>query len=151
MPADIPVHGEGQYDPNATSRFVALGATGELPKVVMRSLLPEEAAAIDSLPAGSALLIAQSGPNSGARFLLNVDEVNAGRHVRSDIFLDDVTVSRRHATFVRDAGGYRIRDNGSLNGTYVNRERIDDVLLSTGDEVQVGKFRLTYYGSQAQQ
>jgi pSer/pThr/pTyr-binding forkhead associated (FHA) protein len=68
----------------------------------------------------------------------------AGRHPESDIFLDDITVSRRHAEFVRQAGGYLVRDVGSLNGTYVNRERIDEGTLRNGDEVQIGKFRLVF-------
>ncbi|HEX2705407.1 MAG TPA: FHA domain-containing protein, partial [Candidatus Lustribacter sp.] len=66
-----------------------------------------------------------------------------------DIFLDDVTVSRRHAVFTRTGTGYSIRDVGSLNGTYVNRTLADDVALNTGDEVQIGKFRLMYYAAGA--
>jgi pSer/pThr/pTyr-binding forkhead associated (FHA) protein len=88
------------------------------------------------------------GPNAGSRFLLDTDAVSAGRHPDSDIFLDDVTVSRRHAEFRRGAQGFGVADVGSLNGTYVNRDRIDEVLLSNGDEVQVGKYRLVYYSSQ---
>ena len=149
MSEEFPAQSAPGGDPNATSRFTAIGASADLPQTSQRRLLPEEVAAVDSLPAGSALLIAQSGPNSGARFLLNADVTTAGRHVRSDIFLDDVTVSRRHAEFIREGDSFRVRDAGSLNGTYVNRERIDDVPLATGDEVQVGKFRLTFYGSQA--
>jgi len=75
---------------------------------------------------------------------LDTDGVTAGRHPESDIFLDDVTVSRRHAVFRRTSDGYLVADVGSLNGTYVNRDRIDEVLLSGGDEVQIGKYRLTY-------
>lgn len=135
-------------DPNETSRFTAIGVPAEQP-TVDRSLRPEELAAIDALPAGSALLISQSGPNAGARFLLDGEVTNAGRHQRSDIFLDDVTVSRRHAQFIRIDGGYKVRDSGSLNGTYVNRERVDEAVLKIGDEIQIGKFRLTYYGSKA--
>jgi len=89
----------------------------------------------------------QRGPNAGSRFLLDVDVVTAGRHPDSDIFLDDVTVSRRHAEFRRDPYGVKVRDVGSLNGTYVNRDRIDEVLLNNGDEVQIGKYRLVYYAS----
>ena len=72
---------------------------------------------------------------------------SAGRHPDSDIFLDDVTVSRKHAIFVGSDEGYSVRDAGSLNGTYVNRERIDEARLHTGDEVQIGKFRLVYYAA----
>ena len=137
------------FDPNSTSTFSAIGSFADQPLTSKRGLLPEEVAAIDSLPAGSALLIVQAGPNSGARFLLDSEETTAGRHVRADIFLDDVTVSRKHAMFLREGNTFRVRDSGSLNGTYVNRERIDDAVLATGDEVQIGKFRLTFYGSRA--
>jgi pSer/pThr/pTyr-binding forkhead associated (FHA) protein len=109
---------------------------------------PADQAAVDALPAGSALLVVLRGPNAGSRFLLDTDAVTAGRHPDSDIFLDDVTVSRRHAEFHRSDEGFRVSDVGSLNGTYVNRDRIDHVLLSNGDEVQVGKYRLVYYSSQ---
>jgi len=101
-----------------------------------------EAAA--GLPAGSALLVVRRGPNAGSRFLLDAPETTAGRHPDSDIFLDDVTVSRRHAEFRREDAGFVVRDVGSLNGTYVNRERIDIAELAGGDEVQVGKFRLVF-------
>ena len=84
------------------------------------------------------------GPNAGSRFLLDQDVTTAGRHPDSDIFLDDVTVSRRHAEFRREGSGYAVHDVGSLNGTYVNRERVDAAPLSGGDEVQIGKFRLVY-------
>jgi pSer/pThr/pTyr-binding forkhead associated (FHA) protein len=105
-------------------------------------------AAVDALPSGSALLVVRRGPNSGSRFLLDSDVTTAGRHPASDIFLDDVTVSRRHAEFVRSGDGFSVRDVGSLNGSYVNRQRIDDAALSGGDEVQIGKYRLVYYPSQ---
>jgi pSer/pThr/pTyr-binding forkhead associated (FHA) protein len=111
----------------------------------LRGLSADDQATIEALRPGTALLIVQRGPNTGARFLLDDDEVTSGRHPDSDIFLDDVTVSRKHALFVRSGGGYLVRDAGSLNGTYVNRERIDEAVLSTGDEVQIGKFRLVYY------
>jgi pSer/pThr/pTyr-binding forkhead associated (FHA) protein len=88
--------------------------------------------------------VVKRGPNAGSRFLLDQDVTTAGRHPDSDIFLDDVTVSRRHVEFRRDAGGFGVYDVGSLNGTYVNRERIDSAALTDGDEVQIGKFRLVY-------
>ncbi|UYQ66400.1 FHA domain-containing protein [Streptomyces peucetius] len=113
------------------------------------SLSPEAQAAVEALPPGSALLVVRRGPNSGSRFLLDGDLTTAGRHPQSDIFLDDVTVSRRHVEFRRGAdGGFTVSDVGSLNGTYVNRERIDSVVLANGDEVQIGKYRLVFYGSQ---
>jgi hypothetical protein len=100
--------------------------------------------AVDALTPGSALLVVKRGPNAGSRFLLDQDVTTAGRHPDSDIFLDDVTVSRRHAEFRREGSGYTVHDVGSLNGTYVNREPIDATSLSGGDEVQIGKFRLVY-------
>jgi len=104
-------------------------------------------AAIDALPAGSALLVVQRGPNAGARFLLDAERTTAGRHPGSDIFLDDVTVSRKHAEFVRRDGQFVVRDVGSLNGTYVSRDRIDQAVLRDGDEVQIGKFRMIFHPS----
>ncbi|WP_156250531.1 FHA domain-containing protein [Pseudactinotalea terrae] len=104
-------------------------------------------AAIEALPPSSALLIVQHGPNAGARFLLDAETVTAGRDIKADIFLDDVTVSRRHAEFKFAGGEFAVRDVGSLNGTYVNRERIDSATLVAGDEVQIGKYRLTFHPS----
>src|SRR5207302_7438416 len=102
------------------------------------------------LEAGQALLAVQRGPNAGTRFLVDKDVTTAGRHPESDIFLDDVTVSRRHAEFHREADGFTVCDVGSLNGTYLNRERIESVPLAGGDEVQIGKFRLVYFSSDAE-
>ncbi len=109
------------------------------------ALSGEDLRGIAALPPRSALLIVQSGANVGARFLLDADTVSAGRRPASDIFLDDVTVSRRHAAFERTDAGYSVRDAGSLNGTYVNRDRVDVAPLGAGDEVQIGKYRLTYH------
>ena len=100
--------------------------------------------AADTLPPGTALLVVLRGPNAGSRFLLDNDFTSAGRHPDSDIFLDDVTVSRRHAEFYRHGDRFTVRDVGSLNGTYVNRERIEEAELFGGDEVQIGKFRLLF-------
>jgi pSer/pThr/pTyr-binding forkhead associated (FHA) protein len=96
------------------------------------------------VPHGSGVLVVTRGSNTGARYLLQEDVVRAGRHPESDIFLDDITVSRRHAEISPVDGGHAVRDVGSLNGTYVNRERIEDVRLSPGDEAQIGKFKLVY-------
>jgi pSer/pThr/pTyr-binding forkhead associated (FHA) protein len=105
-----------------------------------------EDAAVDALPHGSALLVVKRGPNAGSRFLLDRERTTVGRHPDSDIFLDDVTVSRRHAEFRRqEGGGFAVRDVGSLNGTYLNRERIETSELVGGDEVQIGKFRLVFF------
>ena len=112
-------------------------------------LSAEERSAVEALPYGSALLVAHSGPNTGARFLLDSDITTAGRHPDADIFLDDVTFSRRHVEFRRTARSFEVVDTGSLNGTYVNRDRVDSVELKSGNEVQIGKFRLTFYLSPA--
>ncbi|MFR9797322.1 FHA domain-containing protein [Streptomyces sp. MS06] len=121
-------------------------ATGQ---TAVPALSSEAQAAVDALPLGSALLVVRRGPNQGSRFLLDSDLTTAGRHPQSDIFLDDVTVSRRHVEFRRGPdGSFTVADVGSLNGTYVNRERIDSVALSNGDEVQIGKYRLVFYASQ---
>jgi pSer/pThr/pTyr-binding forkhead associated (FHA) protein len=87
------------------------------------------------------------GPNVGARFLLDSDSTIAGRHPDADIFLDDVTVSRQHAELVRAGTSFSVRDLGSLNGTYYGGMRIEQTRLGDGAEVQVGKFRLTFYAS----
>ena len=112
------------------------------------SFLSEDARkTIAELPEGSSLLVVVRGPNLGARFLLNSEKISVGRKPKCDIFLDDVTVSRKHANFVREGSGYVVRDAGSLNGTYVNRERVESAQLKTGDSVQIGKYRMVYYAS----
>ncbi len=105
----------------------------------------EDLRSIESLPARSALLLVERGANAGARFLLDAELTTVGRHPTNDIFLDDVTVSRKHADFVRGATSFVVRDAGSLNGTYVNGDRVESRDLSAGDEVQVGKYRLTFH------
>lgn len=107
----------------------------------------EEHEAIAALPSGSALLIVRRGPNTGARFLLDTDVTVVGRHPDAEIFLDDVTVSRKHAEFVRHRTAFEVKDLSSLNGTYFDGVRIEKALLSDGAEVQIGKFRLTFYAS----
>ena len=103
-----------------------------------------DAEAGGSLPPGTALLVVRRGPNAGSRFLLDSEVTEVGRRPDSDIFLDDVTVSRRHAEFIRSGARFEVRDVGSLNGTYVNRRRIEEAALAGGDEVQIGKFRLVF-------
>ena len=116
------------------------------------TMIPVEAADVEDdvsvmgleVPHGVGMLVVKRGPNAGSKFMLDADVTRAGRHPESDIFLDDITVSRRHAEFRRQGNGYAVRDVGSLNGTYLNRERIDEAPLRTGDEVQIGKFKLIY-------
>jgi pSer/pThr/pTyr-binding forkhead associated (FHA) protein len=135
-----------------TGSFNAIpGERGSETTSILTNDLPEsydepsaDYATPDTLPPGTALLIVLRGPNAGSRFLLDHDFTSAGRHPDSDIFLDDVTVSRRHAEFYRHGDRFTVRDVGSLNGTYVNRDRIEEAELFGGDEVQIGKFRLLF-------
>src|SRR4051812_42639707 len=140
-------------DPTATTALPLSGIAAETatdPEHDTGSVSAADLAAVDTLPPGSALLVVRRGPNAGSRFLLDQDVTTAGRHPESDIFLDDVTVSRRHAEFHRGPEGFTVSDVGSLNGTYLNRERIESAPLSGGDEVQIGKFRLVYFSSDAE-
>ena len=125
-----------------TARFADDLVTSQAPV-----LTPEEASAVAALPVGSALLVVQRGPNLGSRFLLDQDLSVAGRHPDADIFLDDVTVSRKHAEFVRVGQSFTVRDLGSMNGIFVNGERVEAANLESGSEVLIGKFRLTFYPS----
>jgi len=131
-------------------KLTSTEATSIMPVIDDQTLNNElnsnEIAAIDALPVGSALLVVLKGPGAGARFLLNQDRTVAGRGPNSDIFLDDITVSRSHASFTKDQGSFVIEDMGSLNGTYVNRKLLKEpVVLRNGDEVQVGKYRMVYF------
>jgi pSer/pThr/pTyr-binding forkhead associated (FHA) protein len=127
---------------------VPIEATKTMPMVPVQGTpeaeRPRPAQAPVALPIGIALLVVHHGPNAGARFLLDRDTIVAGRHPEADIFLDDVTVSRQHAEFRRSGTTFTVVDAGSLNGTYVNRQRTDSAELRSGDEVQIGKFRLTF-------
>jgi pSer/pThr/pTyr-binding forkhead associated (FHA) protein len=96
-------------------------------------------------PPETGLLIITRGPKGGSRYALDGAVITAGRDTRSDIFLDDVTVSRRHAEIYRRGPKYFVRDVGSLNGTYVNRKQVDDVELHDGDELQIGMFKLAFF------
>jgi pSer/pThr/pTyr-binding forkhead associated (FHA) protein len=100
--------------------------------------------AVSELPSGSALLVIKRGPNAGSRFAIDQPVTSAGRHPNSDIFCDDITVSRRHAEFRRHNSEFQVVDVGSLNGTYVNREPVQSAVLANGDEIQIGKFRLVF-------
>ena len=150
MTDNEPEQGQGRTNDPTTMRLPGIGAPVEPLTEADADLSAQDQATVDALRHGTALLVVLRGPNTGARFLLDSDEVSTGRHPDSDIFLDDVTVSRKHATFRREGDVFLVRDVGSLNGTYVNRERIDEAALKTGDEVQIGKFRLVFYAGAAQ-
>lgn len=149
--ADAPATPEPPSADNAgeSTATISISVGADKTETSDRQLNAVDAAAVDALPVGHALLVVQRGPGSGSRFLLDADQVNAGRHPDSEIFLDDVTVSRRHAEFNRSADTFTVSDVGSLNGTYVNRDRIDKVLLKDGDEVQIGKYRLVFFSGHA--
>ena len=100
------------------------------------------------LPRGVGLLVVARGSDEGARFVLERDVTTAGRHPDSDVFLDDVSVSRHHGIFTKTASGrITVRDLNSLNGTYVNSVRVEETTLHSGDEVQIGKFKLIFWGA----
>ena len=126
--------GGGQTGDPATATY-RIDETGELVPVDVGDVVADE---------GAALVIRAGGGRVGESFPLNADRMTIGRRPDSDIFLDDVTVSRDHALLVRRGGDYYLDDLGSLNGTYVNRHRIESHRLEDGDELQVGKFKLTY-------
>ena len=129
--------------------------TGSLPQQLEPADVAEARIDADGvrrdLEPGTALLVAVRGPNIGARFLLDKDVVTVGRHPDSDIFLDDITVSRRHAEFRRAADTFIVADVGSLNGTYVNGTRTEQQALVNADHVQIGKFRLQALIPEAEQ
>ena len=99
----------------------------------------------DELELGQALLLVKTGPSAGSTFLLESDSTRVGRDPDSDVFLDDVSVSRSHAEIRRQADAFAIHDLGSMNGTYVNRERVEMTKLAQHDEVQIGRFRLAFF------
>ncbi|MCH4208562.1 FHA domain-containing protein [Bifidobacterium sp.] len=114
-----------------------------------RPLTQEDLDTITRLSPGTALLISTRGAVSGSRYLLDEDEISVGRDPRADILLDDSTVSRTHAVFRRTGDTFSVIDAGSLNGTYVNRKRVDEQQLNNGDEIMIGKFRLVFFTKSA--
>jgi pSer/pThr/pTyr-binding forkhead associated (FHA) protein len=105
----------------------------------------EEAPSLEELGPDQALLVVKGGPTAGSTVLLDKDITRLGRSPDSDVFLNDITVSRRHAEVIREGSNFVIKDAGSLNGSYVNRERVDVAQLASGDELQVGKFKIVFY------
>ena len=135
-------HKDPAVSVDATHKF-----SEDLITVDANSLSDEDQLAVDSLPTGNALLIVRRGPNKGSRFLLDSDLVSIGRHPNADIFLDDVTVSRRHSEISRNGSAFTIKDLASLNGTYFEGKRVETAELFNGAEVQVGKYHFTFYTS----
>lgn len=134
--------GRGAVDSTQT-----FGHDSDLSFIPFGSDLTEaELEAIGALPSRAALLLVRSGPTA-VRYLLDSDVTTVGRHPEADIFFDDVTVSRRHAEITRTGGFFELVDQRSLNGTYVNGERVDRAVLDDGAEVRIGKFRLNFFVS----
>jgi pSer/pThr/pTyr-binding forkhead associated (FHA) protein len=133
----------GQGDENDATRTFSEDLLPSDPN----ALSSEEQLAVDSLPSGNALLVVRRGPNKGARFLLDADLLSVGRHPNADIFLDDVTVSRRHTEISRVGTVFAIKDLTSLNGTYFEGKRVEAAELFNGAEVQIGKYHFTFYSS----
>jgi pSer/pThr/pTyr-binding forkhead associated (FHA) protein len=149
MTESTPGTSDGPYRPHETTAHFGPEFAAQL-AALEAGVSTEEQDVIAALPSGSALLIVRRGPNAGARFLLDADVTVAGRHPEADIFLDDVTVSRKHTAFLRTSRLFAVRDLGSLNGTFMGGERIDQTVpLVDGCEVQVGKYHLTFYASRA--
>jgi hypothetical protein len=125
---------QSEPPPGASTATYKVGETGELEELDMR----------DVTGRGPALVIRAGGGRAGESFPLEGERLTVGRRPDSDIFLDDVTVSRDHAILVRRGNDYHLDDLGSLNGTYVNRRRIESHRLADGDELQIGKYKLTF-------
>ena len=123
-------------DESTTITFVPIDQQGELEE--------EFQVPITELSHGFGILVIKRGPNPGSRHKLEKEITTVGRHPDSDIFLDDITVSRRHVEFIKTEFGYKIKDVGSLNVTYLNRERIEEAELANSDEIQIGKFKLVF-------
>lgn len=134
-------------DANFCARCGATLAPPEEQTIAMTLEDVDEAHSLDELAPDQALLVIKGGPSAGSTVLIDKDVTRAGRSPDSDVFLNDITVSRRHAEVLRDGRRFLIKDAGSLNGTYVNRERVDTAELASGDEVQIGKFKVVFYTS----
>ncbi|HEY6759034.1 MAG TPA: FHA domain-containing protein [Baekduia sp.] len=130
-----PDYGEGGQQESSTATY-RIDETGEL--------VPVEIEDVVAQGGGAALVVRAGGGRVGESFPLDRDRMTIGRRPDSDVFLDDVTVSRDHALVVRRGDEFHLDDLGSLNGTYVNRRRIETHHLADGDELQVGKYKLTF-------
>ncbi len=146
MNAEQPAFTARETEVRATQQFRE--DLGAIVRARTTDLSIDEQEAVGALPSGAALLVVRRGANLGARFLLDASSAIAGRHPAVDIFLDDVTVSRKHAEFLRSGTTFSVRDLGALNGTFVDGQRIDgETPLENGAEVQVGKFKFTFFAS----
>ena len=136
---------EKKRDLTATINLGSLRAVSDPVQNLLDKASPEEREVLSSLPSGSAMLIALGGPSRGARFLIDSEKVNIGRADENEIFLDDVTVSRKHASIWKISGNFHVTDLGSLNGTYLDGEITREGVLTDGCELQIGKYRLHFF------
>jgi pSer/pThr/pTyr-binding forkhead associated (FHA) protein len=134
-----------EKDLTTTINLGALRSVSDHVSALLDKATQSERDVIAALPEGSAMLIALSGPSRGARFLLNSDLTSIGRSTDNEIFLDDVTVSRKHAQIIRSGKSYSVKDLGSLNGTYVDGKVEEGAQLSDGMELHIGKYRLHFF------
>jgi pSer/pThr/pTyr-binding forkhead associated (FHA) protein len=132
-------------DLTSTINLGALRSVSDHVSALLDRATENERDVIAALPQGSAMLIVLSGPSRGARFLINSDLTTIGRSTDNDIFLDDVTVSRKHAEIVRKGKSYSVKDSGSLNGTYVDGKIESNTNLEDGMELHVGKFKMHFF------
>lgn len=143
------VPGDANFCPSCGAAIARSGSDDTTAAIDIGALDPQhELDEIPELAPGTGMLVVVRGPNAGSRYLLDRDATTVGRHPDSDIFLDDVTVSRRHAQVLRDDKGSFLKDLGSLNGTYVGGDRVDERYLVSGDELQIGRFKLLYLDQQ---
>jgi len=146
-------HNCGHRNPSEANFCASCGTTLKPPDADVTLALvqesepesPEIPVSIDELDEGRAILVVKKGPEAGTKFSLEKDVITCGRDATNDLFLDDVTVSRRHAEIRRDGSEFSIKDVGSLNGIFVNRERVDSSALVNADEIQIGKFKLIFF------
>jgi hypothetical protein len=147
---------DSQNELTTTLHLGLRSVVGDSPNATIQDFLaqstPEERLIIEGALAGdgnSAMIFVHRGPQKGARFLLTSTGASIGRASENDVFLDDVTVSRKHATIEKSADGFTFSDEGSLNGSYVNNQSVSKVTLVTGDEIQIGKFHLLFISAQS--
>lgn len=139
------MEGAKEHDLTKTINLASLRSVSDHLSTLLDRATEEERDIVAALGKENAMLIALSGPGRGARFLINSDKTVIGRSVESDIFLDDVTVSRKHAEIIKSGKSYSVKDSGSLNGTYVNGEIEEEVELLDGYELHIGKYRLHFF------
>ena len=136
---------DSQRDLTRTINMGSLRPVSDQLSLLLDKTSQEERDVINALGEGSSMLISLSGPGKGARFLINSDRTVIGRAVESDIFLDDVTVSRKHAEVIRSGNSYSFKDSGSLNGTYLDGKISEQGQLQDGSELHIGKYRLHFF------